>query len=63
MDKSDAVQRPMPPRHGGSIVGENVLPNEVPRKPLSTGSKRSYQDMDAVSTTLYLLQTMCSAAV
>ena len=50
-----SVQRPMPPRHEGSIVGENVLPSEVPRKPLSTGSKRSYQDMDTVSSCLCLL--------
>ena len=53
----------MPPRHGGSIVGENVLPSEVPRKPLSTGSKRSYQDMDTVSPALYLLPAMLGMAV
>ena len=60
---SDAVQRPMPAERGGSVVGENVLSSEVPRKSLSTGSKRSYQDMDTVSTTVSTLQAQCKAAV
>ncbi|KAL3133158.1 hypothetical protein ABBQ38_007052 [Trebouxia sp. C0009 RCD-2024] len=38
--------RPIPPRHGGSVVGENVPVSDPLRKPVSTGSKRSYQDMD-----------------
>lgn len=49
LSQAGAVQRPMPPRHGGSVVGENVPVFDPPRKPVSTGSKRSYQDMDKVS--------------
>ena len=44
-----SVQRPLLPRYGGSVVGENVPVYDPPRKPVSTGSKRSYQDMDKVS--------------
>lgn len=39
-------QYPLPPRHNASSAGEATAAGDVPRKPLSTGSKRSYQDMD-----------------
>lgn len=57
LGKLGAVQRLFPPRHGGSVVGENVPVFDPPRKPVSTGSKRSYQDMDKVSNCI----TFCSS--
>ena len=43
-------QHPLPPRHNTATAGESTVVYEAPRKTLSTGSKRSYQDMDNVST-------------
>lgn len=54
LGKLGAVQRLLPSRHGGSVVGENVPVFDPPRKPVSTGSKRSYQDMDKVSKCIML---------
>ena len=57
------MQRLIQPRHGGSVVGENVPVFDPPRKPVSTGSKRSYQDMDKVSNCIAFWQVAGTARI
>lgn len=52
-----AVQRSIRPWQATSVAKEDAVADNFAaapsRKQLSTGSKRTYQDMDAVSTTAY----------
>lgn len=58
------MQRSIPPWQATSVAKEDAVADDFAaapsRKQLSTGSKRTYQDMDAVSTTsTCLLHTTC----
>lgn len=52
-------QRAVPPRQSGhaaqdSSAADDTVSDAPSRKPLSTGSKRTYQDMDAVSASIVI---------